>query len=420
MIEYMTLGDVCTDIIDCPHESPEWKSEGIAVVRNFNLVNGQIDMQDGYYVDEDTYMKRTRRAVPCEGDIIFSREAPIGNCAIVPANFKCCLGQRLVLLKVNHEICSSEYLLTVLQSSYVKQQIDQVSKRGSIVSNFAIGDLHELVVPILDNQNDIANLSSVFAEKITNNAAICSDLEAMAKLLYDYWFVQFDFPDENGRPYKSSGGKMVWNEELKREIPEGWEVKPLRDVLDLLKDGTHNPPKRIEDGIPLLTGTMFGQSFLDYSQATFISERDYRSIHSQYAPKESDIVITKIGTLGNVNYLRDCDIPIAIHCNSALLRFPCNMKGMFSYIYCKSDEFQKRLRAAKGQSVQEFCSLDSINTVLMLLPEEHLICLYQSKMGSALNQMINISNENQQLASLRDFLLPMLINGQVKVGKAGE
>ena len=179
MIQYMPLGDICTDIIDCPHESPEWKEDGIAVIRNFNLVNGQIDMRDGYFVDEETFKRRTRRAIPSEGDIIFSREAPIGNCAIVPPRFKCCLGQRLVLLRVNHNVCTSEYLLSVLQSAYVKKQIEQVSKQGSIVSNFAIGDLHKLVIPVLDNQDDVATFDDTVSRKLSNNNAICADLEAL-------------------------------------------------------------------------------------------------------------------------------------------------------------------------------------------------------------------------------------------------
>lgn len=416
-MKIIPLSKVCSRIVDCPHETPEWKETGIPVIRNYNLVDGHIDTSNLSFVDEETYLKRVRREVPQKDDVIFSREAPIGNCGIIPNAFKCCLGQRLVLLRANQDICTPSYLITVLQSDYVRQQIEQVSKRGSIVSNFAIEDLKELLIPIIDNQDDVAHLYTLLSDKISNNTEITVLLEKQAKLLYDYWFVQFDFPDENGKPYKSSGGKMVWNEELKRGIPDGWKVKPLSKVLCLLRDGTHNPPKRIDSGIPLLTGTMFGDYFLDYSQATYITEDDYYTIHKQYKPNAGDIVITKIGTLGNVNYLRDKDIPIAIHCNSALLRFPDDYCGMFAFQYCKSKEFFARLKAAKGQSVQEFCSLDSIGSILMLVPDHKLTARYNDNMKSVLNQMINTQSENQELASLRDFLLPMLMNGQVKVKK---
>ena len=90
-----------------------------------------------------------------------------------------------------------------------------------------------------DKQKQISSLIKVLDDKISNNTAICSDLEAMAKLLYDNWFVQFDFPDENGKPYKSTGGKMIWNETLKREIPEGWTVKTINDIAIEGKDSPY-------------------------------------------------------------------------------------------------------------------------------------------------------------------------------------
>jgi len=416
MIEYMTLGDVCTDIIDCPHESPEWKSEGIAVVRNFNLVNGQIDMQDGYYVDEDTYMKRTRRAVPCEGDIIFSREAPIGNCAIVPANFKCCLGQRLVLLKVNHEICSSEYLLTVLQSSYVKQQIDQVSKRGSIVSNFAIGDLYELVVPILDNQNDIANLSSVFAEKITNNAAICSDLESMAKLLYDYWFVQFDFPDENGKPYKSSGEKMVWNEELKREIPEGWEVDRLGAKCQCLLGGTpsREKPEYWGGSINWINSGAVND-FRISSPSETITDEGLRNTSTYLLPRNTTVLAITGATLGQVSILN-----IDACANQSVVGVLETGEVPTEYIYPSIVSSMKALLNQQTGAAQPHVNKQDITEMIFAFPPRSIMVAYMSVVKSLYESIMEKSVENQQLASLRDFLLPMLMNGQVKVGKAGE
>ena len=412
----MTLGDVCTDIIDCPHESPEWKSEGIAVVRNFNLVNGQIDMQDGYYVDEDTYMKRTRRAVPCEGDIIFSREAPIGNCAIVPANFKCCLGQRLVLLKVNHEICSSEYLLTVLQSSYVKQQIDQVSKRGSIVSNFAIGDLYELVVPILDNQNDIANLSSVFAEKITNNAAICSDLESMAKLLYDYWFVQFDFPDENGKPYKSSGEKMVWNEELKREIPEGWEVDRLGAKCQCLLGGTpsREKPEYWGGSINWINSGAVND-FRISSPSETITDEGLRNTSTYLLPRNTTVLAITGATLGQVSILN-----IDACANQSVVGVLETGEVPTEYIYPSIVSSMKALLNQQTGAAQPHVNKQDITEMIFAFPPRSIMVAYMSVVKSLYESIMEKSVENQQLASLRDFLLPMLMNGQVKVGKAGE
>lgn len=276
---------------------------------------------------------------------------------------------------------------------------------------------HILTYPCFDIQNkiEVGNFFSNIDKKIALNKKINAKLEAMVKRLYDYWFVQFDFPNGDGKPYKTNGGKMVWNEVLKREIPEGWEVKKLGEVVELLKDGTHNPPSRVENGIALLTGTMFGENFLDYTKATYIAKEDYFIIHSKYEPLENDIIITKIGTLGNINILRDTDIPIAIHCNSALLRFQNTFGFYYPFFFCKSALFQLRLKSVKGQSIQEFASLDKIASILCEIPKDEILISFNKTVKPIMKQMIRISKEIQKLTDLRDRLLPLLMNGQVEV-----
>lgn len=306
---------------------------------------------------------------------------------------------------------------------YVKYCFDLLQKsiqnmsKGSTQDNLSMEKLAQLEFncPSFDDQQKIATVLSSLDDKIALNNRINAKLEQMAKRLYDYWFVQFDFPGADGKPYKSNGGKMVWNEKLKREIPEGWEVKKLGEILILLKDGTHNPPKRQEKGIPLLTGTMFGNNFLDYDKATYISEADYKIIHSQYEPHENDVIITKIGTLGNVNLLRNIDIPLAIHCNSALLRFDMALGVYYPFSYCKSDLFKMRLKAIKGQSIQEFASLDRISSIKSEVPCVDIINKFDKIVKPIIEKQKSISFENKKLKEMRDKLLPLLMNGQVVV-----
>ena len=306
---------------------------------------------------------------------------------------------------------------------YVKYCFDLLQKsiqnmsKGSTQDNLSMEKLAQLEFncPSFDDQQKIATVLSSLDDKIALNNRINAKLEQMAKRLYDYWFVQFDFPNADDKPYKSTGGKMVWNEELKREIPEGWEVKKLGEILILLKDGTHNPPKRQEKGIPLLTGTMFGNNFLDYDKATYISEADYKIIHSQYEPHENDVIITKIGTLGNVNLLRNIDIPVAIHCNSALLRFDMALGEYYPFSYCKSDLFKMRLKAIKGQSIQEFASLDRISSIKSEVPCVDIINKFDKIVKPIIEKQKSISFENKKLKEMRDKLLPLLMNGQVVV-----
>lgn len=150
------------------------------------------------------------------------------------------LGYHCALIKPDETILEGKYLNVVLHTEYAKRYFEANAsgsgQRYTLTNEIIAG--FPVPLPTIEEQRKIGNLFSTIDKKIENNNAICADLEGMAKLLYDYWFVQFDFPDENGKPYKSSGGKMVWNEELKREIPEGWEVDRLGKVCDTLLGGT--------------------------------------------------------------------------------------------------------------------------------------------------------------------------------------
>lgn len=165
-----TLDEVC-QIVDCPHTSPKWKETGVPVIRNYNLVNGIIDTSKLSYVDEQEYAARVKRIVPQENDILFSREAPIGNVGIIPANFKCCQGQRVVLLRPNPQIVMPQFLIYVLQSEAVKEQINRVEKIGSTVSNFNISDLKKLKfsIPPIEYQDEISKKLEAFSR-------ICADI----------------------------------------------------------------------------------------------------------------------------------------------------------------------------------------------------------------------------------------------------
>lgn len=175
---FSKLSDLCTDIIDCPHSTPIWKESGVRIIRNFNIRNGLLDFSSGYYVDQETYISRTRRAIPEEGDIVISREAPIGMAAIIPKGLKCCLGQRLVLLKVNKKKCDPYYLLTVIMSEFVQKQFRRADVTGSIVSNLCIPDLKNITIPLMEEgQSNVAHIFKninngiILTNKINDNLA---------------------------------------------------------------------------------------------------------------------------------------------------------------------------------------------------------------------------------------------------------
>jgi len=167
--EEYDLEQVC-QIVDCPHTSPKWKENGIPVIRNYNLVNGYIDQSNLSFVDEEEYKERVKRIVPRKDDIMFSREAPIGNVGIVPENFPCCQGQRVVLLRPNQTVILPMFLLHILQGGVIKRQIAKMEQIGSTVSNFNITDLKKLRIhlPSLQRQKLIVEKLHAFNE-LTGN-----------------------------------------------------------------------------------------------------------------------------------------------------------------------------------------------------------------------------------------------------------
>ena len=152
----------------------------------------------------------------------------------------------------------------------------------------------EITLPKISIQKQIGKTLSALDHKIELNKRINDNLEAMARQLYDYWFVQFDFPDENGKPYKSNGGAMVWNDKLKREIPTSFDVKSLSEIIEV-KDGTHDSPKPQDNGYFLLTSKHLTERGLDYASAYKITKEDYESINKRSKVDTNDILFSMIG-----------------------------------------------------------------------------------------------------------------------------
>lgn len=225
----------------------------------------------------------------------------------------------------------------------------------------------------------------------------------MAKQLYDYWFVQFDFPDENGRPYKSSGGKMIWNEKLKRKIPEDWSVENIFDELSIqygfpfsteqfTEEETHTPIVRIRD-------------ILDNS----ISAYSYEEANEKYRLKEADLLIGMDGNF-HMNYWIDN----TAYLNQRSVRLRSKTQSTVSIGQAKFDiapYIKAKEQRTKGSTVGHLSDKDLKELMVLVCPNMSLKCA----MDSLLLRIIANRKENLQLAKQRDELLPLLMNGQASV-----
>jgi len=363
-VKYYKLNDLCTDIVDCPHTTPDWKNEGIRVVRNFNLKDGNLDFTDGYFVDEVTYLERTKRAIPEEGDIIISREAPMGVVGIVPKGLKCCLGQRLVLLKVNKEKCDPYYLLNTLMSSFVQTQFKRADATGSIVSNLCIPDLKEIIIPVIESgQEDVARLLEIINKKQLINNAINDNLSAMA---YDIYMHNFFSKKPNAKL------KDILTEAEKSAIQVG-EAKTSNGEYPFFTSGA--------------TILKWNEPFVD-GRNCFLNtggNADVKFYVGKAAYSTDTWSISAKSEMSDYLYLMLFSIKPELD------------QKFFQGTGLK--HLQKPLLKDRPIYVPEKLELEAFNRQVM--PMFDIIS--------------ENTRENQQLTSLRDWLLPMLMNGQATI-----
>ena len=345
----------------------------------------------------------------------------MGEVCIIPKDLKCCLGQRLVLLKINKEICFPKYLLYMMQSKYVQEQIGIINKTGSIVSNLNIPDLKALKIPYrsLQIQQKIAAVLSALDDKIALNRRMNAKLEQMAKRLYDHWFVQFDFPNETGKPYKASGGKMVWNETLKREIPEGCEVKSVNDISISNRGVGYSAGDEKsasdKDVVLILRGNNISNNQIVYDSNTVYLDKSF--VADEQKIYKYDIVMTmSSGSKEHVGksamFLFNSSHSYGAFCNKITPNKDCQF---FLENYLHSEFFKKYIKiTCSGTGINNLTN-EHFDKALFAFPTEKLLKSFNEKVGSIYEQMGVLEQEIQKLTVLRDRLLPLLMNGQVEV-----
>ena len=286
--------------------------------------------------------------------------------------------------------------------------LDEIfGKSSSVVPSLDRKIVHALVVPFYKDvciQKSISSVLSNIDSKIELNRAINDNLEAMAKQLYDYWFVQFDFPNENGRPYKSSGGEMVWNEKLKREIPKDWKDGVLFDIANITMGQSPDGSSYNEVG----EGIIFYQGSTDFG-IRFPSIRQYTTDPSRYANK-GDILMSVRAPVGALNIANNnCCIGRGLSALSSKV-------GSMTHLYYTMNYF--RLRFEDMNSVgTTFGSItkDELYSLPIVLPDHDTLLSFEKICAPIYDKQMVIGEEIESLTKQRDELLPLLMNGQASL-----
>ena len=277
----------------------------------------------------------------------------------------------------------------------------------------------KVFLPSIETQNKIGEILYIIDQKIALNTRINAELEAMAKQLYNYWFVQFDFPDENGKPYKSSGGKMVYNSTLKREIPAGWEVNSIINIIEPLERGISYSSEDINKniGIPMFNLACYSK-LGEYRTGELKTFSGYVKSENKTYPYDMLIACTDM--------TQDADIigrPILVteeydsyvYSMDLIKITPKEIDKFYLYYSLRTPFYHKYIKPfASGTNVKHL-KVDGIENYIISIPPAYLQSLFEKIVSNLKKKEMKIINENIDLTHLRDSLLPMLMNGQVTV-----
>ena len=284
------------------------------------------------------------------------------------------------------------------------------STRGNINAQTFAGC--PILLPERKQQDFLVKILSDIDDKIEVLHQINDNLSELAKTIYDYWFVQFDFPDEKGKPYKTSGGKMVYNEVLKREIPEGWEVKSLGEILTIASGFPFDSNDYNEYGnYQIITIKNVQENYLSLSKADRISFIPSK-MKSFCFLEIGDILISLTGNVGRLCFVNKQNLLL----NQRVGKFLCDEKYK-NYIYClfNSNETKVRLeKIATGSSQKNLSPIDAVDS-FSFIPKENILKKFNKKTNPIYKKNIENLQQIEHLQSLRDWLLPMLMNGQISV-----
>lgn len=378
----MILSDICEFIVDCPHSTAPDEGVGYPLIRTPNIGKGRLILDGVHRVSEKVYIDRTQRGIPQDGDLIFAREAPAGNVALVTNGEKVCLGQRTVLIRPNQEKVNPEYLVYYLLAP--QQQYELLgTANGATVAHVNLPVIRNLPINIPESgvQDKVANILSSFDNLIENNQKQIKLLEEAAQRLYKEWFVDLRFPGYEGT-------------EIVDGVPEGWKKHHIDDVFHIKYGKTLPTSKITKEGKYPVYGA--------------------NGVIGFYLEKNVDDYVVLITSRGNGSgdVLRTHDKESFVTNNSFIVKpYDHSIRLPFIHQLMKNTDFKNICTG----SAQPQLTNNSISTLLVLLPSCELISQFCDIESSWYEKIEMLLTQNRLLSQARDRLLPKLMSGEIEV-----
>ena len=451
-----SLAAMCEAVVDCPHSTPVWTDTGFVVLRNQNIKDGRLDLSAPSYTDEEHFKQRVRRMAPRPGDIVITREAPMGEVCKIPDGLTCCLGQRQVLLRPKAGI-NADYLLYALQSPVVQEQIRWNEGTGSTVSNIRIPVLEKIEIPRLgaSEQFIAAALKSV-DDKIDLNRRINQTLEAIAQAIFQSWFVDFEpvkakiaARAEGRDPLRAAmsavSGKadaeldalppeqyeqlaataVLFPDEMEEselgEIPKGCIAGSLGDICNFTAGSAFSPEHQGSAGgdypfIKVSDMNLVGNEVFIQSANNYVSQARQLEMKAKLHPQGAT-VFAKIGVALISNRRRLLITPTIID-NNMMSASPIEGKSASYFLYSMLSTID--FNTLVSGTALPYLNGSDLRKIPIVRPLDGVCRAFELKAASIFLMMQKLAAQSVTLASVRDALLPKLLSGEIEVSGLDE
>ena len=396
----MILSDICEFIVDCPHTTAEDEGQGYPLIRTPNIGKGRLLLEGVHRVSEEIYNNRNFRAVPQDDDLIFAREAPAGNVAIIKNGERVCLGQRTVLIRPNKDLVNPNYLVYYLLTPQQQYKLLGTAN-GATVAHVNLPIIRNLPVdlPDIETQNKIANILSAYDDLIENNQKQIKLLEEAAQRLYKEWFVDLRFPGYENTPIIDG-------------VPQGWEFRKLDTFGEIITGKTPSTAKEsyYNGGIPFVKIPDMHNTIYPIITESTLSEEGANTQKNKFIPKDS-LMVSCIATVGLVNIsIQNCQTNQQI--NSIILN---SVRDLY-YLYF-STKGLKMLLDGVGSNGATMTNVNKSKfaNIEVFYPTNDLCEMFYGFCKPIFEKILVLSKSTIELKNSRDQLLPKLMSGELEV-----
>jgi type I restriction enzyme S subunit len=420
----MKISECCISVSDGDHQPPPKAKEGIPFITISNFTkDNTIDFSNTMFVPKNYFTELEDYRKVREGDILYSVVGSFGQPVYVDFCKPFVFQRHIAILRPNTDVVRGRFLYYSLMNPIFYRKADNLAV-GAAQRTLTLTELRnmEIDVPDIETQDRVIAVLNAIDEKIKNNTTINDNLQKQLKATFDYWFTQYNFPNEKNQPYKSSGGNMKYDDSIQHYVPATWETKSIGDTDIYVSDYTANGSfKGLADNVlynqgdryaMLIRVVDFNNNFDPKGDFVYVDKHGYDYLKKCHL-HGGEIIICNVGNTGLTYRCPYLNIPMALGPNGIVV----NLDSMNNYLYLhfQSEIGQFQLQAISSGSIQKKFNKTDFRDLRICFPPTDIVNKFNDIVNPIFSQINVIWEENRKLAGLRDWLLPMLMNGQASI-----